>query len=110
MNKGLLINEDGTTEFVEYTDYKDLQKIVNGWIEGIHIGDNGFAYVDEEGKLKNKPINRLATRVWHESARKFNMTINDFIVGKMILTGPNDDDGNDTSITDDLVEFVESLK
>ena len=109
MSKALLINEDGTTQKIDYTDYKELQKFVGGWIEGIHIGKNGFAYIDEEGKLKKKPINPLATKIWHESLRKNNLTTNDFIVGKMILTGPADDDGNDTDITNETLEMVESL-
>ena len=105
MTKALLINEDGTVQDVEYNDYKDLQNLVGGWIEGIHIAD-GFAYIDEEGKLKGKEVNLLATRIWHDAARKHNYKINDFIVGKMVLTGKADDEGNDTDIKQETIDNI----
>ncbi len=105
MSKALLIHENGVVENIVYNDYKDLQKLVGGYIEGIHIAD-GFAYVDEEGKLKGKDVNPLATKIWHDAARKHNYQINDFIVGKMVLTGKADDEGNDTDISQQTIDEI----
>jgi len=105
MAKALLIHENGRVENINYNDYKDLQKIVGGYIEGIYIGD-GFAYIDEEGKLKGKEINQLATKIWHEAAAKNKIKINDFIVGKMVLTGPANDEGMDTDIKQSTIDEI----
>lgn len=107
MSKALLIHENGVVENIVYNDYKDLQKLVGGYIEGIHIGES-FAYVDEEGKLKGKDVNPLATKIWHDAARKYNYQVNDFIVGKMVLTGQVDNEGNDTDIKQQIIDEIVS--
>lgn len=38
-------------------DLQSFQKIVGGYIQAVKIVDNLYAYCDEEGRLKEKPIN-----------------------------------------------------
>ena len=78
-----LIKADGTISNIEIPK-KDslnfLQGIVGGYIElAPYGGSEGFAGVccDEEGKMKNQPINRVAT----ESAGY----THDVLVGDIIL-------------------------
>lgn len=42
---------------------EELQKIVGGFIEVLYL-QNALMILDEEGKLKNKPTNKLATQIW----------------------------------------------
>jgi hypothetical protein len=77
-------NEPKTT----YIDDKEpslseLQKLVGGYIELVSLGDIHIV-IDEEGKIKGKPVNEEATQLWmnHESFW------GDVIVGDaVVLTG-----------------------
>ena len=62
----------------------DLQKAVDGYIEVVHF-PSSILVVDEEGALKNKPSNVLATRL-----------AGTHIVGDAVLL-----------TTDDMKEFLE---
>ena len=56
-------------------DAEELGRIVGGWIEHIHSyqeyqGEFAQLVVDEEGKVKNLPINHRATELWHTEQRR----------------------------------------
>ena len=42
---------------------KDLQKMVGGYIQIVDV-ENKQIVMDEEGKIKDKPINEEATNLW----------------------------------------------
>lgn len=56
-----------------------------GWLEGLRFTDDSFAFIDEEGKLKQLPINVLAT----ELCAKYEVGLNpsDVICGTFIIVG-----------------------
>ena len=45
----------------KYYTLQQMQKIVGGWIEMITLADGRHMILDEEGKLKDKPVNLIAT-------------------------------------------------
>jgi hypothetical protein len=64
----LLVKVDGTTEELEVPkkdSLKFLQSIVGGYIEMAPCNHSEYAgaICDEEGKLKRKPINDVATKM-----------------------------------------------
>ena len=56
---------------------EEAQKAVGGYVELVDLEDLGCLLVDEEGKLKRKPINELATKL-------YNKLFNGVIVGDVI--------------------------
>ena len=64
--KAKIYKTDGTILEVEPKNKHDfsleeLQRIVGGYIEILHIGNDKIMVIDEEGKLKEKPANEAAT-------------------------------------------------
>lgn len=110
MIKGLIFNQDGTTEGYEYDkDYTALQEIVGGYIEPVTFGDKSyFCYCNEEGKMLGLPENVVATKLWYDSGQR--VLLGDYIAGTVIFFGQVDDEGNDTDFPDellkDLVKYV----
>tara|TARA_R110000824_G_scaffold64288_3_gene168095 strand:+ start:369 stop:707 length:339 start_codon:yes stop_codon:yes gene_type:complete len=45
----------------KYYTLKQMQEIVGGYIEMITLADGRHMILDEEGKLKSKPVNLIAT-------------------------------------------------
>ena len=65
-------------------ELKELNKVVDGHIEIIYLPkESSLMVVNEEGKLKDKPINTEATRLY----RKNFPHISDFIVGDVLVCG-----------------------
>lgn len=68
MKRGLLIDTNGKMSLCRINDYEDLQDLVDGWIEAVSIDFKGHTitcYLNEEGKLRDLPINSIATRLWN---------------------------------------------
>lgn len=76
------IRPDGTVDKVETKgDWEEYQRLVDGFFEVVWIRLPGrVMLVDEEGKLKGKPYNPLATLLYSSCSGIF-----DFIVGDAIL-------------------------
>ena len=66
---------------------KVAQKFVGGWVEGITFPNNDYLIINEEGKLKNLPLNKLATELWrkHFTKETHLWGSDDFIVGNAII-------------------------
>jgi len=72
-----IIRADGTRAETSAVSLKDLQTVVGGYIEIVSIGGGGYIVLDEEGKLKNKPLNVIATELYNNQ--------NDVIVGDVVV-------------------------
>lgn len=70
-------------------DLAALQAAVGGYIETVGTG-NICIYLDEEGKLKNLPVNTRATKLAHRIKA---ISDRDVIVGTAVITGINNDTG-----------------
>lgn len=91
-----IIKTDDTIDIlsVESMNYDTISAAVGGWIEGVPL-EGVTAYVNEEGKINGLPTNKIATLLAHQSNAIFP---NDYIVGNMIVMGPIDDEGEETSL------------
>ena len=63
-----------------YYTLKELQEIVGGYIEIIHLTNNKIMVINDEGKLINLPYNKNATILYKPS---FNT--DDFIIGDALV-------------------------
>lgn len=61
---------------------EEVQKIVGGYIEVVQITPDVIAIVDEEGKIKRKEPNPLATIIVNSAGGIWR---NDYIAGEMII-------------------------
>ena len=87
-----------TNNSVEIYDEKDfglkfLQQIVGGWIEPVHLPDAGVMYVNEEGLIKNLPVNAIASMIVKLNGGDIP------IHGNTIVCGPADEHGDETDLT-----------
>ena len=56
----------------------DAQKFVGGWVELVKVKD-GILLIDEEGKLKDKPVNEPASKMYAESYGDQDIIVGDAI-------------------------------
>ncbi len=72
-----IIKVDGTTTNLKDTSLKSLQGAVGGYIEIVNAPNGKLIVLDEEGKLKGKAVNLVATRLYGNP--------NDVIVGDVVI-------------------------
>jgi len=89
-----------------------LNQGVGGYLEAVslrlvrEVGPALVAtmYVNEEGKLKRLPVNPIGTVLARLAGG-----LHDTIVGDVVLVGPPDKHGEDTSLAGEWVELIGSL-
>jgi hypothetical protein len=95
---------DGTVETLQPAngvnwELKELQILVGGYIEVTRTFDGRFLIVDEEGKLKRKELNILATRQYIYG--RHDPIVGDAVIidTRLEMNGPEeeDDDADDGS-------------
>ena len=66
---------------------KEAQEFVGGYVEGITFPNGDYLIINEEGKLKNLPLNEEATKLWRATFTKdkYAFGYEDFVVGPAIL-------------------------
>jgi hypothetical protein len=87
-----LIPATTTTEVTTIPTPKGLeeyQALVGGYIEVVTLPDGRALVLDEEGKLKGRPLNRRATALWHEAAP---YARRDVLVGDVVVCTPDEID------------------
>jgi hypothetical protein len=105
--KVLQIRTNGDIEEIEIDKgLESLQKSVGGMIEYLQVTDEVHAFIDEEGKLKGKKVNALATMV----CCHFDVGLmpGDLIVGDMVLLGSLNEDGEADGDSYDIPDNWES--
>lgn len=78
-----LLKADGTQSSLTNTELETLQKAVGGYIETVPLSVHRLLIVDEEGKLKNKPVNKKATIMLAEAWNTSHLV--DIIVGDVVI-------------------------
>ena len=81
------------SEFKIITDSKDepnlkeAQEFVGGMVEGITFPNGDYLIINEEGKLRQLPLNPEATALWRATFTKdkYAFGYDDFVVGPAIL-------------------------
>ena len=68
-------------------DLKAAQEVVGGMVEGITFPNGDYLIINEEGKLRNLPVNVEATKLWRATFTKdkYLFGYDDFVVGPAIL-------------------------
>ena len=56
----------------------DAQKFVGGWVEVVQVND-GILIIDEEGKMKNKPVNEVASKMYADKYGDADIIVGDAI-------------------------------
>ena len=93
--KAVLLPVEGDPTEVEVEDWRDLGKLVGGWIEIAPTPGSPFTmYVNEEGKINGLPFNARANRL----ANRYR-TWDDPLAGDAVLVGPPTGEGEDTEFT-----------
>jgi len=66
---------------------KDAQKYVGGLVECVTFPNNDTLIINEEGKMQNLPLNKLATELWrkHFTKETHSFGYDDFVVGNAII-------------------------
>ena len=66
---------------------EQAQKFVGGYVEGISFPNGDYLIINEEGKIKNLPLNPEATLLWRMTFTKdkYMTGYDDFVVGPAIL-------------------------
>jgi len=59
-------NKPTLTEYEVEPTLEQAQKVVGGYVELVDLEKYGCLLVDEEGLLKRKPINHLATKLYNK--------------------------------------------
>lgn len=109
MTKALLVQVDGSLVEKDFEGLEDLQSMVGGHIEMIWLGNSGqIAYINEEGKLRNLPLNNRATQIAIDMGTQFRL--GDYIVGNMVIVGGCDADGYETDVSESLVNILKDGK
>lgn len=99
------IMEDISTRVLQDYDYKKGQEIVGGLIQPLDLEPiRSTIWCNEEGHMLGLPLNRRATAFLYAMApehRGFNV-----LMGDCYLTGEPDEDGNTTSVPEDVVQTL----
>lgn len=102
MTRALLVPVEGEIKVVEYDSYESLVALLDdGFLESIrlrNIAENLRAFIDEDGKRKELPVNTRATL----------FAGLDIIVGPMVIVGPvvgEDETDCPQAVIDELLWF-----
>lgn len=103
----VMIRADGTVETVEVGEeitLHRLQELVGGYIETVSprfpVSDKLVMLCDEEGKLKEKPVNDLASACAY-------LLAGDYLVGDVIILSVDRDDF--VGLTDSQASAIRSI-
>lgn len=87
MPKAIVVHdgENGLAELIETdTELETLQRAVGGLIEAVDLGDVVLV-MDEEGKVRDKPLNARATLYFYNVISPTRSS--DFMVGTVVIFG-----------------------
>lgn len=103
MKRAILITTQNETLPMALSDtlreeVAEIQEAIGGYLEAIrHDLPNLTAFCDDDGKRKNRPLNRLATALFGSP--------NDPIVGNVVVMGPVNDDGDTEGLTVEQIDI-----
>lgn len=98
------IDPDGTVgKKTIRMDFEGLQEAVGGYIQQLYLAPGIWAWVNEEGKIDNLPVNPKATAFCHLVGP--NIAPDDYVVGTMIVTGKE----GKQKVTDKAWALIEGL-
>jgi hypothetical protein len=92
-----LLRSDGTTEILTPPNgvnwgLEELQTLVGGYIEVRYTTEGRYLVIDDEGKLKRKPLNIAATRLYVHGRRDVIAGDAVLIDTKLEMNGPDEEE------------------
>ncbi len=95
--KTVVIEPGGKVYQKDINTYEEMVAVVGGPIQALSLRLlNQFAYVNEDGKGLELPLNQKATGLC--KSLNVGLAHDDYIVGNFIVVGPPDEDGNETDV------------
>lgn len=111
MAKMLKIEAMKAPEYVELSSYEEIVKVIKDDLQGVPLARGCFCYMAEYGKMKNFPINRLATKL--VNAMGYILQADDLVVGTILVFGvlnaEGEQDGEEHDVPDGVYELAISL-
>jgi hypothetical protein len=89
MENALNVETSGAIKILNKITLKSLQSSVGGFVQPLTLAPDFIMWCNEEGKLLNLPHNPYAQFFWDA---KHGSNI-DYIVGDVVFTGGNDEEG-----------------
>lgn len=109
MARCLCINPDGKIWIEDVKGYLGFRRIIGGYLEAIRLPRADLsAFIDEQGKLHDLKYNPVATMLAMACGFRFNYG-DQGIVGPMIVVGPPDENGEETSIPEDKINKLMNM-
>jgi hypothetical protein len=104
MRKALVITPEGDVQKITLDDYETdyfiISGAVGGYVERVPLGNHTMLmWLNEEGKIHSLPYNPTAQTLWDREYGEGT----DYIVGTVVITGEDDDDGNTVGLTDSQI-------
>lgn len=103
------IDVDGTITELPDVTYPTIRDAVGGYIEAAPTAASIVIYLDEEGKIKGLPLNPFADALWALVDEFGCLADGDFLVGPVVVTGPYDDEGENTPLDAALMALIAAL-
>lgn len=96
--------EIDTLEFFE-GDLSAMQGLVGGLVQAVDLEQQkATLWFNESGKIEHLPKNQRATmELWSSDSR---WRFQDFVAGNAFITGLSDEDGETTSVPQELVDLM----
>lgn len=107
MPTGILIpvDEDQDIQIVEVATFNEYQALIGGFFQVIDLENpESSLYMDEEGKIKQLPVNRRATLLMWAHRSVFRER--DVVCGPALLIGSPDGRGDTQDIPDRLMSLL----
>jgi len=89
-------------------DFAKLQETLGGWVEVVPSDGRCTFWCNEDGKGTGLPRNYVAEMVWKYFDIYGCLSAGDWLAGNIIITGPADEEGTTTDISDDMWMFIMS--
>lgn len=104
MTRCFVIETDGTSRIEEVNGYLGFRKIIDGYLEVIQLPvANLCAFVDEQGKIHGREFNPVGSMLALAGGFRFN-DCDTGIVGPMVIVGRPDENGEETSVSEPMLE------
>lgn len=101
--KFILIETSKAPTVIDVT-WDVARRLIPGWLEMVKPAPNVHAYIDEDGKSKNLPINAVATALMGSRLRP-----GDYIVGPMLICG-SQNDGEEHDVPQVFIDAILKFK
>jgi hypothetical protein len=108
MKKAVIVRVSGQAEgalFTDETSYKVISTAVGGYIEAVRVQPNLVMWVNESGLLENLEPNEVGCLAYLVAFGSLRSPI----VGDVIFTGAEDEEGNTLGIDAEGLEWLSML-